>query len=37
MAAGLRKPVTIFVGILGVFTAAWLVGSLDVSIGKRRA
>ena len=34
--AAFRKPVIIFVGILGVFATAWLVGQVDISIGKRR-
>ena len=34
--AGLRKPVTIFLGVVGVFATAWLVGQIDVSIGKTR-
>jgi oligosaccharyltransferase complex subunit alpha (ribophorin I) len=33
--ASLRKPVTIVVGTMGVFIAAWVVGRLDVSIGKK--
>lgn len=32
--AAYRKPMTIFVGILAVFSAAWGIGRLDVSIGK---
>ncbi|OCK79470.1 dolichyl-diphosphooligosaccharide--protein glycosyltransferas-like protein subunit 1 [Lepidopterella palustris CBS 459.81] len=35
--AGLRKPVVIFVALLSVFTATWVIGSLDVSIGKKKA
>ncbi|KAJ5179919.1 hypothetical protein N7492_003129 [Penicillium capsulatum] len=34
-ADALRKPLTIFGGLLSVFAAAWLVGKLDVSIKKR--
>jgi dolichyl-diphosphooligosaccharide---protein glycosyltransferase subunit 1 (ribophorin I) len=34
--AGFRKPVTIAVSIFGVFFAAWLIGNLDVRIGKKR-
>ncbi|KAI9888376.1 MAG: dolichyl-diphosphooligosaccharide--protein glycosyltransferase subunit 1 [Vezdaea aestivalis] len=33
--AGLRKPLTIIVGILSVFFAAYAIGSIDVSIGKK--
>jgi oligosaccharyltransferase complex subunit alpha (ribophorin I) len=32
--AGFRKPVTITVAIFAVFLGAWLVGNLDVRIGK---
>ncbi|MCJ1338707.1 dolichyl-diphosphooligosaccharide--protein glycosyltransferase subunit 1 [Bachmanniomyces sp. S44760] len=31
-----RKPVTIFIGALGVFVAAYAVSKLDVSIGKKK-
>ncbi|MCJ1254195.1 dolichyl-diphosphooligosaccharide--protein glycosyltransferase subunit 1 [Lignoscripta atroalba] len=31
--AGFRKPVTIFLGVIAVFAAAWAIGRLDVSIG----
>lgn len=31
----LRKPLTIFVGALSIFVAAWVVGNLDVSIKRR--
>lgn len=34
--AGLRKPITIFLGVFAVFLTAWVVGKLDVSIGKKR-
>lgn len=34
--ASLRKPVTIVIGTMGVFVAAWVVGRLDVSIGKKK-
>ena len=34
--AAFRKPITIFCGVLAVFGAAWAVGRLDVSIGKKR-
>ncbi|KAI9885835.1 MAG: hypothetical protein M1823_002365 [Watsoniomyces obsoletus] len=33
--AALRKPLTIFVGIYAVFIAAWAIGKLDTSIGRR--
>jgi oligosaccharyltransferase complex subunit alpha (ribophorin I) len=34
--AGLRKPLVIFVTFLGLFAAAWAIGSLDVGIkGKK--
>lgn len=32
----LRKPLTIFVGLVGVFTTAWFLGSLDFSIGGKK-
>ena len=32
--AAYRKPITIFVGILAVFTAAWSIGRLDISIAR---
>lgn len=35
--AGLRKPITIFAGVMAVFATAWFVGSIDVSIGKKKA
>lgn len=31
----LRKPFTIFAGLLTVFGAAWAIGNVDVSIKKR--
>ncbi|KAK5007747.1 dolichyl-diphosphooligosaccharide--protein glycosyltransferase subunit 1, partial [Cryomyces antarcticus] len=34
-AAAFRKPVAVFVAVLAVFGAAWAVGSVDVSIGRR--
>ncbi|KAI9812039.1 MAG: dolichyl-diphosphooligosaccharide--protein glycosyltransferase subunit 1 [Pycnora praestabilis] len=34
LTAGLRKPITIFLGVLSVFVMAWGIGRLDVSIGK---
>ena len=33
--AAFRKPVTIFLGVISVFATAWVVGRLDVSIGKK--
>jgi oligosaccharyltransferase complex subunit alpha (ribophorin I) len=36
-AAMLRKPLTIFAGLVGVFTTAWVIGRLDVSIGRKTA
>ncbi|KAL8864747.1 MAG: hypothetical protein Q9174_007237, partial [Haloplaca sp. 1 TL-2023] len=33
--AAFRKPITIFFGVLAVFTTAWGIGRLDVSIGKQ--
>lgn len=32
--AAYRKPIAIFAGVMAVFTTAWAIGSLDVSIGK---
>ncbi|KIX05915.1 uncharacterized protein Z518_03889 [Rhinocladiella mackenziei CBS 650.93] len=34
--AALRKPMTIFAGLAVVFAVAWLVGSVDTSIGKKK-
>jgi oligosaccharyltransferase complex subunit alpha (ribophorin I) len=34
--AGFRKPVVITLGVFAVFAAAWVVGSLDTSIGKKK-
>nr|POE48095.1 dolichyl-diphosphooligosaccharide--protein glycosyltransferase subunit 1 [Quercus suber] len=34
--ARFRKPLTIFVGLMSVFAVSWVVGNLDVSIGRRR-
>ena len=34
--AALRKPVTIFASVSAVFAVAWLVGSVDTSIGKKK-
>lgn len=31
-----RKPLTIFSGMLLVFIASWIIGNLDVSIGKKK-
>ncbi|CAL5874951.1 uncharacterized protein PFLUO_LOCUS9254 [Penicillium psychrofluorescens] len=31
----LRKPATMFAGVLSVFVAAWLIGKIDISIKKR--
>lgn len=31
----LRKPLTIFAGLLSVFVAAWAIGNIDVSIKQR--
>ncbi|MCJ1379630.1 dolichyl-diphosphooligosaccharide--protein glycosyltransferase subunit 1 [Xylographa soralifera] len=36
LTAGLRKPITIFLAVMAVFTTAWVVGQLDTSIGKSR-
>ncbi|WEW57985.1 dolichyl-diphosphooligosaccharide--protein glycosyltransferase subunit 1 [Emydomyces testavorans] len=33
--ASLRKPMTIFAGVLSVFVAAWAIGNIDVSIKRR--
>lgn len=35
--AGLRKPFVIFGSLLAVFTAAWVVGSVDVGIRGRKS
>jgi len=35
--AGFRKPIVIFAALLSVFTTAYVIGSLDVSIGKKKA
>ena len=34
--AAFRKPLTIFAGVVGLFTVAWAVGRLDTSIGGKR-
>jgi oligosaccharyltransferase complex subunit alpha (ribophorin I) len=33
--AGFRKPIVIFISVLGIFIAASLVSKLDVSIGRK--
>jgi len=32
--AGFRKPITITAGILALFVASWIIGGLDLRIGK---
>ncbi|KAH7119022.1 Ribophorin I [Dendryphion nanum] len=34
--AGFRKPIVITLGVFALFTATWIVGSLDTSIGKKK-
>jgi len=34
--AGFRKPVVMFGGMLVVFAVSWVIGNLDVSIGKKQ-
>ena len=34
LTAALRKPFTIFAGIVAVFVTAWGIGKVDISIGK---
>ncbi|KAF2195445.1 Ribophorin I [Zopfia rhizophila CBS 207.26] len=34
--AGFRKPIVITLGMFGVFFVAWVVGNLDISIGKKK-
>lgn len=34
--AAFRKPATIFAAMLVVFAASWVIGNLDVTIGKRQ-
>ena len=34
--ASFRKPLTIFAGVLSVFATAWALGSVDVSIGRKK-
>ncbi|KAI9868639.1 MAG: dolichyl-diphosphooligosaccharide--protein glycosyltransferase subunit 1 [Trichoglossum hirsutum] len=36
MIANLRKPLAISIGVISVFIAAWGIGQLDTSIGKRK-
>lgn len=33
--ARLRKPLTIFAGVMFIFGVSWVVGNLDVRIGKK--
>ncbi len=35
-AARFRKPLVIFAGLLAVFAVSWVVGNLDVSIGRKQ-
>ena len=35
-AARFRKPLTIFAGLLVIFGISWVVGNLDVSIGRKQ-
>ena len=35
-AARFRKPLTIFAGFLVIFGVSWVVGNLDVRIGKKK-
>lgn len=34
--ARFRKPLTIFAGVVVIFGVSWVVGNLDVSIGKKK-
>lgn len=34
--ARFRKPLTIFGGVLSLFVVGWVLGNLDVSIGKKK-
>ena len=34
--ARFRKPLTIFAGLMAVFAVSWVVGNLDVSIGRKQ-
>ena len=36
LSAALRKPLTIFGGVLAIFVTAWLVGNIDVSIATKK-
>jgi oligosaccharyltransferase complex subunit alpha (ribophorin I) len=31
-----RKPLTIFAGITFIFVVSWIIGNLDVSIGRKQ-
>lgn len=33
--AAFRKPLTVFAGVLAVFVAAWAIGQVDISIGRK--
>lgn len=35
--AAFRKPITIVAAVFAIFTAAWLLSRVDVSIGKKKA
>ena len=35
-AAALRKPISVIVGVLGVFVVAWAIGRVDTSIGRKK-
>ena len=35
-AARFRKPLTIFGGVLVIFAVSWVLGNLDVRIGKKQ-
>ncbi len=32
--AAFSKPITIFAGVFAIFVSAWVIGQLDISIGK---
>lgn len=34
--ARFTKPITIFAGVMAVFAVSWVVGNLDVSIGRKQ-
>lgn len=34
--ARFRKPLTIFAGLMVIFGVSWVVGNLDVSIGRKQ-